>query len=59
MHVNVYAARTHLSRLIGQVNAGEEIIITPDAAVRAREHARFIDDLRQVAELVPAVRLAA
>ena len=31
----------------------------PDAAARAREHARFIDDLRHVAELVPAIRLAA
>jgi uracil-DNA glycosylase len=31
----------------------------PHAAARAREHARFIDDLRQVAELVPAIRLAA
>jgi prevent-host-death family protein len=28
MHVNVYAAKTHLSRLIDQVNAGEEIVIT-------------------------------
>jgi prevent-host-death family protein len=28
MEVNVYAAKTHLSRLIDQVNAGEEIVIT-------------------------------
>jgi DNA polymerase len=31
----------------------------PDAAARAREHARFTDDLRRIAELVPAIRLAA
>ena len=31
----------------------------PDAAARTRAHAGFIDDLRVVAELVPAVRLAA
>ena len=31
----------------------------PDAAARTREHARFIDDLRQIAELVPTIRLAA
>jgi antitoxin (DNA-binding transcriptional repressor) of toxin-antitoxin stability system len=28
MRVNIYAAKTHLSRLIDQVNAGEEIVIT-------------------------------
>jgi prevent-host-death family protein len=28
MEINVYAAKTHLSRLIDQVNAGEEIVIT-------------------------------
>ena len=28
MHVNIHAAKTHLSRLIDQVNAGEEIVIT-------------------------------
>ncbi len=28
MEVNIYAAKTHLSRLIDQVNAGEEIVIT-------------------------------
>jgi prevent-host-death family protein len=28
MEVNVYAAKTHLSRLIDQVNAGEEVVIT-------------------------------
>jgi prevent-host-death family protein len=28
MQVNVYAAKTHLSRLIDQVNAGEEVVIT-------------------------------
>ena len=28
MYVNIYAAKTHLSRLIDQVNAGEEIVIT-------------------------------
>ena len=31
----------------------------PDAAARTHEHARFVDDLRLVAERVPAVRLAA
>jgi uracil-DNA glycosylase len=31
----------------------------PDTAARTREHARFIDDLRQIAELVPTIRLAA
>jgi prevent-host-death family protein len=40
MHVNVYAAKTHLSRLIDQVNAGEEIVITRHG--------------RPVARLVPA-----
>jgi prevent-host-death family protein len=28
MEVSVYAAKTHLSRLIDQVNAGEEVVIT-------------------------------
>lgn len=28
MEINVYAAKTHLSRLIDQVNAGEEVVIT-------------------------------
>jgi len=28
MHVNVYAAKTHLSHLIDRVNAGEEVVIT-------------------------------
>jgi prevent-host-death family protein len=40
MHVKIYVAKTHLSRLIDQVNAGEEVIIT-----RHR---------RPVARLVPA-----
>jgi prevent-host-death family protein len=40
MEVNVYAAKTHLSRLIDQVNAGEEVIITRHG--------------RPVARLVPA-----
>jgi DNA polymerase len=31
----------------------------PDPGARAREHVRFVDDLRRVAELVPAIRLAA
>ena len=31
----------------------------PDAAAREREHQRFVADLRQVGELVPAIRLAA
>jgi DNA polymerase len=31
----------------------------PDAAVRAQEQARFLADLRRVAQLVPAVQLAA
>ena len=28
MHVNVYAAKTQLSRLIDRANAGEEVVIT-------------------------------
>lgn len=28
MHVNIYAAKTQLSRLVDQVNAGEEVVIT-------------------------------
>ena len=40
MEVNVYAAKTHLSRLIDQANAGEEIVITRHG--------------RPVARLVPA-----
>ena len=28
MEVNVYAAKTHLSRLIDRVNAGEEVVIS-------------------------------
>lgn len=40
MHVNIYVAKTHLSRLIDQVNAGEEIVITRHG--------------RPVARLVPA-----
>ena len=31
----------------------------PDAAAKAREHQRFVADLRHVAKLVPAIRLAA
>jgi prevent-host-death family protein len=40
MEINVYAAKTHLSRLIDQVNAGEEVVITRHG--------------RPVARLVPA-----
>jgi prevent-host-death family protein len=40
MEVNVYAAKTHLSRLIDQANAGEEVVITRHG--------------RPVARLVPA-----
>jgi prevent-host-death family protein len=40
MEINVYAAKTHLSRLIDQANAGEEIVITRHG--------------RPVARLVPA-----
>jgi prevent-host-death family protein len=40
MHVNIYAAKAHLSRLIEQVNAGEELVITRHG--------------RPVARLVPA-----
>ena len=36
MHVNIYAAKTHLSRLIDQVNAGEEIVITRNGRPVAR-----------------------
>jgi prevent-host-death family protein len=28
MEVNIYAAKTHLSRLIDHANAGEEVVIT-------------------------------
>jgi prevent-host-death family protein len=28
MHVNIYAAKTQLSRLIDQASAGEEVVIT-------------------------------
>jgi len=41
MEINVYAAKTQLSRLIDQVNAGEEVVITRHG--------------RPVARLVPAV----
>lgn len=41
MEVNVYAAKTHLSRLIDQVNAGEEVVITRHG--------------RPVARIVPAL----
>jgi prevent-host-death family protein len=40
MEINLYAAKTHLSRLIDQVNAGEEIVITRHG--------------RPIARLVPA-----
>jgi prevent-host-death family protein len=40
MEVNIYAAKTHLARLIDQVNAGEEVVITRHG--------------RPVARLVPA-----
>jgi prevent-host-death family protein len=40
MEVNIYAAKTHLSRLIDQANAGEEVVITRHG--------------RPVARLVPA-----
>jgi prevent-host-death family protein len=36
MQVNIYAAKTHLSRLIDQVNAGEEVVITRHGRVVAR-----------------------
>jgi len=36
MEVNIYAAKTHLSRLIDQVNAGEEVIITRHGRAVAR-----------------------
>jgi prevent-host-death family protein len=38
MEINVYAAKTHLSRLIDQVNAGEEVVITR----RGRPVARLV-----------------
>jgi prevent-host-death family protein len=40
MQVNIYAAKTHLSRLIDRVNAGEEVVIARHG--------------RPVARLVPA-----
>jgi prevent-host-death family protein len=36
MEVNVYAAKTHLSRLIDMVNAGEEVVITRQGRPVAR-----------------------
>ena len=36
MEVNIYAAKTHLSRLIDQVNAGEEVVITRHGRAVAR-----------------------
>jgi prevent-host-death family protein len=36
MEVNIYASKTHLSRPIGQVNAGEEIVITRHGRAVAR-----------------------
>jgi prevent-host-death family protein len=36
MQVNIYAAKTHLSRLIDQVNAGEEVVITRHGRAVAR-----------------------
>jgi prevent-host-death family protein len=40
MRINIYAAKTQLSRLVDQVNAGEEVVITRHG--------------RPVARLVPA-----
>ena len=40
MQINIYAAKTQLSRLVDQVNAGEEVVITRHG--------------RPVARLVPA-----
>jgi prevent-host-death family protein len=42
MQVNIYAAKTHLSRLIDRVNAGEEVVIARHG--------------RPVARLVPAAQ---
>jgi prevent-host-death family protein len=36
MEVNIYAAKTHLSRLTDPVNAGEEVIITRHGRPGAR-----------------------
>jgi prevent-host-death family protein len=36
MEVNIYAAKTQLSRLIDQVNAGEEVVITRHGRAVAR-----------------------
>jgi prevent-host-death family protein len=36
MRVNIYVAKTHVSRLIDQVNAGEEVVITRDGRAVAR-----------------------
>jgi prevent-host-death family protein len=36
MEVNIYAAKTDLSRLIDQVNAGEEVVITRHGRAVAR-----------------------
>lgn len=42
MQINIYAAKTQLSRLVDQVNAGEEVVITRHG--------------RPVARLVPAAQ---
>jgi prevent-host-death family protein len=36
MEVDIYAAKTHLSRLIDKVNAGEEVVITRHGRAVAR-----------------------
>jgi prevent-host-death family protein len=36
MEVNIYAAKTHLSRLIDQVNAGQEVVVTRHGRAVAR-----------------------
>ena len=62
--VSVMRERGHITRfrdgLPGFITVHPSFLLRlPHAAARAREHARLIDDLRHVAELVPAVRLAA
>lgn len=49
MHVNIYAAKTHLSRLIDQVTAGEEVVIT--------RHGRPVARLVPIGEAQPRRRL--
>jgi prevent-host-death family protein len=49
MQINIYAAKTQLSRLVDQVNAGEEVVIT--------RHGRPVARLVPAAQETPSRRL--